>query len=262
MGKILIIKGADFSAVSVGQVTPETPETPEPSTVAIMVLSENTEWGETTGSGTYAIGSQITIKATPRSGYIFVKWSDGDTNATRTVTVREAITYTAIFAEETRDIQTLWHTALTDEECNSGANARTTGLTRPVINNSNYYWYNVLPNLANKTVVSVTLRIVANQNNGTGAFITNSAGDKVLISWDVPSENSLIEFTLDSPLSVQQDGIIGIGFYNDNIKDENRSTWAYVKSVNNKMVNTLYGSDKTTASGYGPADVFIDIKGY
>lgn len=261
MGKILIIKEADFSAVSVGQVA--IPESPESSKVAIMVLSENTEYGSVTGSGNYVIGSQITIEAFPRSGYIFVRWSDGDTNAVRTVTVTKATTYTAIFAEATSNNPiSLWHTTLTDEECNSGVNARTTGLTRPIHENINSYWFNVLPDLAGKTVTSVTLKIIANTDNGTGAFIANSVGDEVLISWDVPSENSLIEFTLDSPLLINQDGIIGIGFYNSNIQNEARNTWAYVKSVNNKAVNTLYVNPGAEESQWGPADVFIDIKGY
>ena len=38
------------------------------------------------------------IKATPVKGYRFVKWSDGDTNATRTyTTTAEAVTLTAEF---------------------------------------------------------------------------------------------------------------------------------------------------------------------
>lgn len=56
-----------------------------------------TAGGTVTGGGTYETGSSVTIKATPNAGYKFVKWSDGNTNATRTVTATADITYTAYF---------------------------------------------------------------------------------------------------------------------------------------------------------------------
>lgn len=56
-----------------------------------------TEGGTVTGGGTYESGTTATLTATPSDGYKFVKWSDGDTNATRTVTVTADATYTAVF---------------------------------------------------------------------------------------------------------------------------------------------------------------------
>lgn len=53
--------------------------------------------GTVSGSGTYNYGETATLKATASSGYHFVKWSDGNTNANRTVTVTGNATYTAIF---------------------------------------------------------------------------------------------------------------------------------------------------------------------
>ena len=49
---------------------------------------------------TVPCGDQVTIKATPKTHYYFVRWSDNNTNATRTVTVNEAMSLTAIFAAE------------------------------------------------------------------------------------------------------------------------------------------------------------------
>lgn len=60
----------------------------------ITVEGEN---GVTTGGGTYQYGTEVTITATPNTCYKFVKWSDGDTNATRQITVTGTTTYTAIF---------------------------------------------------------------------------------------------------------------------------------------------------------------------
>lgn len=53
--------------------------------------------GSVTGSGTYDYGTQVTLTATPSTGYRFVRWSDGNTNQTRTVTVTSDVTYTAVF---------------------------------------------------------------------------------------------------------------------------------------------------------------------
>lgn len=71
---------------------------PQPSQYTLTVLSNNNNWGNTTGSGTYAAGSTATIKALPYSGYRFVQWQDGNANATRNVTVNADATYIATFA--------------------------------------------------------------------------------------------------------------------------------------------------------------------
>lgn len=63
----------------------------------INVTSNNTSWGTVSGGGTYASGSTVTIKATPKSGYSFEKWNDGNTSATRTITVTGNATYKAYF---------------------------------------------------------------------------------------------------------------------------------------------------------------------
>ena len=46
----------------------------------------------------YEYGTQVTLTATANEGYTFVQWSDGDTNATRTITVTGDLTLTATFA--------------------------------------------------------------------------------------------------------------------------------------------------------------------
>lgn len=56
--------------------------------------------GTVSGSGTYNYGATVTLKATPSAGYYFVKWSDGNTNASRTVTVTGNATYTATFEQD------------------------------------------------------------------------------------------------------------------------------------------------------------------
>ena len=59
--------------------------------------------GTVTGSGRYLAGKKVTLKATPAKGYEFVKWSDGDTNPTRTLKV-VAADVERVLADGTQDI--------------------------------------------------------------------------------------------------------------------------------------------------------------
>lgn len=53
--------------------------------------------GTVTGAGTYREGTQVEISATAAQGYNFLRWSDGNTNATRTVTVNADMSLQAVF---------------------------------------------------------------------------------------------------------------------------------------------------------------------
>ena len=56
--------------------------------------------GTVTGGGQYDAGASATLKAVAASGFHFVKWSDNNTSATRTVTVNSDLTLQAIFAAD------------------------------------------------------------------------------------------------------------------------------------------------------------------
>lgn len=74
-------------------------------------LSNNTSWGEITGTGAFEISSKNqeltqTITATPKPNCHFLCWSDGVTTPARTISLKESeltsentiITYSALFA--------------------------------------------------------------------------------------------------------------------------------------------------------------------
>ncbi len=63
----------------------------------ISVTSANSAQGTVTGGGTYSEGSRVNITATPKSGYQFDKWSDGNAQATRTVQVSKDESFVAQF---------------------------------------------------------------------------------------------------------------------------------------------------------------------
>lgn len=96
MGKYLLIKGADFSNDAVKTVTPIM------NLVSISVQASPEGGGTVTGGGLYSPGDSVQITATASEGYVFQKWSDDNTNATRTITVVDVPqTYVAIFARNT-----------------------------------------------------------------------------------------------------------------------------------------------------------------
>lgn len=71
--------------------------TPSTTTYYTVTLSSNNDNGIAKGSGTYASGSTITIYAIPNDKHKFIKWSDDNTNAERTITVNSNISLTAYF---------------------------------------------------------------------------------------------------------------------------------------------------------------------
>ena len=67
--------------------------------VTITAVASPSNGGSVTGAGTYAKDASVTLKATANSGYTFSRWSDGNTNAQRTVTASADATYTAQFTQ-------------------------------------------------------------------------------------------------------------------------------------------------------------------
>ena len=65
----------------------------------VILNTNNNQWGEVAGGGMYTDNTTITITATPYDGYSFLRWSDGNTDNPRTLTVTKDITLTAEFVE-------------------------------------------------------------------------------------------------------------------------------------------------------------------
>ena len=63
----------------------------------LMVNSNNDDYGTVSGSGTYDLGAEATITATPKENCYFTSWSDGNTENPRTVVVNSDTTFTANF---------------------------------------------------------------------------------------------------------------------------------------------------------------------
>ena len=63
----------------------------------ISVTSANTDQGTVSGGGTYSEGSSVNISATPKAGYQFDKWNDGNTSSVRTINVSKDESFVAQF---------------------------------------------------------------------------------------------------------------------------------------------------------------------
>ena len=81
-------------ATVIGNATYTATYTTSVNNYTLTLLGEN---GVVTGAGTYEYGSMVTISATPLECYQFKQWSDGDTNATREITITDDIKLEAIF---------------------------------------------------------------------------------------------------------------------------------------------------------------------
>ena len=70
---------------------------------SLNISSANTAQGtvNTSVNKSYSEGSRVNIIATPKSGYQFDKWSDGNTSASRTVVMNSNTTLTASFKQTT-----------------------------------------------------------------------------------------------------------------------------------------------------------------
>ena len=76
-----------------------TPVTPPPAPIVKYTITLSAGEGGTvsTTGGEYEAGQTVSVTATPQGEYVFTSWSDGNTNATRTITIGSNSTLTANF---------------------------------------------------------------------------------------------------------------------------------------------------------------------
>ena len=71
-----------------------------PASFMIVVVANNAAYGTTTGTAVYEAGTEAIISAVAAAGCYFAKWSDGNTDNPRKITVSSDLTITAIFAKD------------------------------------------------------------------------------------------------------------------------------------------------------------------
>ncbi len=70
------------------------------SSEGVFVDANATVGGTVTGGGAVVKGENVTLTGTAKSGYRFTGWSDGMTDATRTFTATEDVSYTYVYGDE------------------------------------------------------------------------------------------------------------------------------------------------------------------
>lgn len=91
MGKILVIKGADFSANAVEHIIID-------DKITVNVAVNPTGSGTVSGAGRYNTGDTVRLTATANTDFAFTKWNDNVTTNPRDIVVGATdITYTANF---------------------------------------------------------------------------------------------------------------------------------------------------------------------
>ena len=79
----------------------------------ISVSSEDSNKGTVSGGGSYESGKSVTITATPKSGYTFIKWSDNTTANPYTFTVTKDVSLIAYFGKN-------YNVSVSSEDPNKG----------------------------------------------------------------------------------------------------------------------------------------------
>lgn len=88
-----IVVTADITLTASFEALPPMPI----DTFTVTLTMNDTAMGSVSGAGRYAEGDTVVISATANEGYHFVRWSDDDTLATRTLIVDADLTLTAFF---------------------------------------------------------------------------------------------------------------------------------------------------------------------
>lgn len=94
---------------------------PKPVTKYTLTLNVSPAGsGIVSGTGQYDAGTEAKISATPNSGYAFDRWSDGDTNTSRYITMNSSKTFTAYFAKHTVSEDNLLESVVVEQIDNDG----------------------------------------------------------------------------------------------------------------------------------------------
>ena len=102
MKKLFFLLTAFTLVLSCSSDETSTPVTPPPAPIVkyTIILSAGEGGTVSTTGGEYESGQTVTVTATPQGEYLFKDWSDGNTNATRTITVSSNSTLTANFEKK------------------------------------------------------------------------------------------------------------------------------------------------------------------
>lgn len=153
--------------------------------ITVTAQSNDNDMGTVSGSDSYYAGENITLTATPQSGYSFVNWKDGatvvSTNANYTFTSAANKTLTANFVANavsvsgTKNITEFVLTPASDITISS--NADVTINESATINSLVIESGAKVTTASGKTLTTATLTINSDETNGTGTFVNDGTSN-------------------------------------------------------------------------------------
>ena len=102
MKKLLSLLSIFAIVLSCSSDETSTPVTPPPAPIVKYTITLSAGEGGTvsTTGGEYEAGQTVSVTATPQGEYVFTSWSDGNTDATRTITISSNTTLIANFEKK------------------------------------------------------------------------------------------------------------------------------------------------------------------
>ena len=179
-----------------GGSDPVVPPTPVEKTKYIVTISAGSGGAVSTTGGTYEQGQTVSVTATPASGYVFSSWSDGNTNATRTITVSSNTNLTANFTV-VADPPTASALSFPEDDkvCQEGTTVSDTE------SSVNFQW----EASENTTSYDLTINDIEAETSVTYSDITETNKDATLVtarsySWQIVSKSDETSTTATSEL--------------------------------------------------------------
>ncbi len=224
-------------------------ETTATTNYTITVLSDNPAMGTVSGGGTFASGTVTTITATANSGYHFVQWNDGNTNAVRSITVTANATYTAYFAANTTppaygDTVSYCDTASYVTSVGAGGNLDWGIKMPPSMVSHRSYVTDVM--LYVPSAGSYTLNVYRGASTTTSTLMATQ-----VVTYGSGDANSWQTIHLTSPVATSSTQPLWVTFHNSGVAYPAASC-AYVADSNSSLISLDGGSSwisLTTASG-------------
>ena len=151
----------------------------EIDTYTLSVKATN---GTIEGNGTFAVGTEVTLTAKPADGYRFVKWSDGNTDNPRKVTITAELfntideSFTAVF--EAGEVTAIAEEEAVAEEVNIYAYGNTIVVENAT---SAIDVYSAMGQLVSRTIANGERNVIT--VNGTGIYIvrTGNVAKRVML---------------------------------------------------------------------------------
>ncbi|MBQ3740609.1 MAG: InlB B-repeat-containing protein, partial [Bacteroidales bacterium] len=111
-----------------------------PNQYTVSVYSNDSTKGTVSGGGVYNYGQQTYIIATPLGSYTFSQWSDGNTEAFRSIIVTQNVSYTALFTDAFFEITGESNNPVYGTVIGGGSYANGSTVTLTAVANNGYHF--------------------------------------------------------------------------------------------------------------------------